>query len=135
LLVGNAVNVHVSRWIGQQLLTREPWEGPDGDPLDTMSPLPPAAWFDGSKRRRAAVSTWPVDYARQPLEAFLSFEPKPLSYRATLGFYNRATKSTLRFSDGFLDAIRCHMENMARGYPPSDSARPQHFFAFDSAIA
>jgi DNA (cytosine-5)-methyltransferase 1 len=135
LLVGNAVNVHVSRWIGQQLVSRVPWDGPDGDPLDPTGPLPAAAWFDGSKRRSAAVSTWPVDCARHPLERFLSFEPKPLSYRATLGFYNRATKSTLRFSDGFLDAIRCHVEKMGRGYPPSDSTRSQHFFAFDSAVA
>jgi DNA (cytosine-5)-methyltransferase 1 len=135
LLVGNAVNVNVSRWIGEQLLRCESWVGPEGDVLEPTSSLPPAAWFDGRKRRRIALSSWPVKVPTQPLEAFLSFQGKLLSYRATLGFFDRASKSTLRFTDGFLEAVQRHVQRMAVEYPSSTSAQAQRFFAFDSAVA
>jgi len=45
------------------------------------------------------------------LAAFLKYPTRPLSERAARGFLGRAERSTLRFPDGLLDALRDHLES------------------------
>lgn len=112
VLVGNAVNVEVSTWIGERLANLMPYDGDRGTPLIPGDPWPEAAWYDGSTRYAASIGTRPVDRPRQPLANFLHHPGTPLSLRATDGFYRRIDKSTLRLKDGFKDAIKAHLEKM-----------------------
>ena len=111
-LVGNAVNVEVAKWIGRNLLQSTRFEGPEGEELREGDPFPQAAWYDGTRRRRANLTTWPVKKPRKPLADFLKHPGKPLSYRATQGFFSRANNSSLRFADGFLVAVDRHLKRM-----------------------
>jgi DNA (cytosine-5)-methyltransferase 1 len=114
LLIGNAVNVEVSTWIGRNLALRQPWNGPDGEPLPVGSRWPAAAWSDGRTRRHIGLGAWPVRRASPPLADFLAHEGNLLSRRATEGFYNRILKSPLRIKDEFKAAIRQHLSRMER---------------------
>jgi DNA (cytosine-5)-methyltransferase 1 len=49
------------------------------------------------------------------LRSFLAQPLRPLSRRATAGFYERALRGGLRFSDGFLFAMAEHLEEMSSG--------------------
>ncbi|MGV8841142.1 MAG: DNA cytosine methyltransferase [Bauldia sp.] len=112
MLVGNAVNVAVSRWIGQRLGSRIDLELPEGMPLVNGGKWPESAWFDGTKRRSLPLSTWPVDVRGPGLEEFLSKPGMLLSARATAGFLSRTRESRLRFKPGFVAAIERHLDVM-----------------------
>ena len=111
-LVGNAVTVNAAAWIGKRL--RNPGEyDPTGDvALGASESWPIAAWNVGSGRHRAQLSTWPLQLASEPLEAFLRHETQDLSVKATAGFLSRAEVARLRFPAGFLDAVRAHLARM-----------------------
>lgn len=109
-LVGNAVNVAVSAWIGERLAYRLPYGGPSGVEMLDTARWPSAAWFDGKTRYEVELGTWPVAYPRQPLAQFLRHPGSPLSIRATAGFYDRACKSLLRFKPGFKEAVKAHLD-------------------------
>ena len=113
-LVGNAVSVPVSTWIGRRL--REP-----GTPIDTVEkPLselkawPRAAWGRTGTTNAVEIGTWPARMRYHPLAGFLKRPLTPLSARAAEGFYNRALKSKLRFPPGFLDAVAAHLQSMGQ---------------------
>ncbi|WP_342703281.1 DNA (cytosine-5-)-methyltransferase [Burkholderia arboris] len=112
MLIGNAVNVAVSTWLGEQLATQRPYEGEPGTPLVEGKSWPAAAWFDGKVRYEVPIGTWPVNEDRQPLARFLNHSGAPLSLRATAGFYKRICESTLRFKPGFKEAIAAHLKRM-----------------------
>lgn len=112
LLVGNAVNVEVSAWLGRMLAERSRSSDVCASEIREGQALPPAAWSDGKKRLAASVSTWPVAFARRPLAEFLHYPGSPLSMRATAGFYARICASTLRFKPGFKEAIASHLRKM-----------------------
>jgi DNA (cytosine-5)-methyltransferase 1 len=112
-LVGNAVSVPVSAWLGQAL--REGGSHYDGSRdvlVEGEQPWPKAAWGRKGKVYRAQVSQWPRHDAYQHLSDFLWFEKLPLSQRATAGFLSRAEASTLRFPQGFLDAVARHLQRV-----------------------
>jgi len=114
-LVGNAVSVPVAAWLGKRLnrpghydVGRDrPW------PLKCGS-FPRAARHDGVSRYAVEVGAFPLWRKREPLHQFLRYDGTPLSARATAGFLSRAEASTLRFAEGFLDAVRAHLELMCR---------------------
>jgi DNA (cytosine-5)-methyltransferase 1 len=111
-LVGNAVSVHVARWLGWQLT--EPGSiAADTYPLESGSPWPAAAWGRRGQSWQVDVSMWPVRRRRLHLEEFLNHPVTPLSARATQGFLNRAEAGSLRFPPGFLDDVSAHLELMA----------------------
>jgi DNA (cytosine-5)-methyltransferase 1 len=112
-LVGNAVSVPVAEWIGRRL--REPGTVLDFDTaaLKPQTPWPMAAWNVGQGRVRVAASEWPVRRKQQSLSTFLRYPTAPLSAKATAGFLSRAEVAPLNFDDGFLDAIRAHLQRMA----------------------
>jgi DNA (cytosine-5)-methyltransferase 1 len=111
-LVGNAVSVPVAEWIGRRL--REPGKVLDFEvaALKPHTPWPTAAWNVGQGRVRVAASEWPVRRKQQSLSTFLRYPTAPLSSKATAGFLSRAEVAPLNFDDGFLDAIRAHLQRM-----------------------
>jgi len=111
-LVGNAINVEVAKWLGGQLRTRKRFQGSCGVRMTAGQAFPPAAWFDGENRFAVPLSAWPVRKGKRELSEFLRYEGKPLSLRATKGFYQRAKKSSLRFAEGFLPAVAQHLARM-----------------------
>jgi DNA (cytosine-5)-methyltransferase 1 len=109
-LVGNAVNVKVSEWVGSNLGHVGEFEAPDMR-VHELSEVgwTTAAWNVGSGR--AGMKLSPVLEIKPiiPLHEFLLDELRPLSYRATAGFVMRAERSSLRFPAGFIDALRTHL--------------------------
>jgi DNA (cytosine-5)-methyltransferase 1 len=114
VLVGNAVNVRVSKWIGQRLANRRTFDGPEGSLLGEGERWPAAAWFDGRRRYRVDLGPWPVARKRSALAEFLSKPGMPLSLRATAGFYKRMRSSRLYFKPGFAAAVEKHLRRMER---------------------
>jgi DNA (cytosine-5)-methyltransferase 1 len=112
MLVGNAINVRVAEWLGRQLAHPTRYVGPSGKPFAKGDRFPTAAYWDGKFRLAYGLESWPVAQPTADLEKFLRFDPRPLSYKATLGFYSRAKQSTLNFPSGFLQAISNHLKRM-----------------------
>jgi DNA (cytosine-5)-methyltransferase 1 len=108
-LVGNAVSVPVTRWIGRRLARPGRFRERAMMPLFPGVRWPHAAWNVGEGRFTSRVSMWPVRREPKLLHEFLA-ETEQLSLRATAGFLSRTRKSSLRFAPGFLDAVRRHLE-------------------------
>lgn len=112
-LVGNAVTVGAARWIGERMGNPGTYDWMLDEPLRPDPKWPKAAWcFEPGRRYAAALSAWPRRTPTPPLAAFLQFEPKALSARATAGFFRRAQVSSLNFPDGFLEAIQAHLREV-----------------------
>lgn len=112
-LVGNAVTVGVSRWLGERLANpgvpiRE------GVALPTGAKWPTAAFGSGGEAWSMDVSMWPQQrpYRHLSESVDLALAP-PLSARATAGFLSRAERSSLRFADGFIEEMTEHSVVMA----------------------
>ncbi|MFD1935146.1 DNA cytosine methyltransferase [Nonomuraea mangrovi] len=114
-LVGNAVTVGVSAWVGHRLTN------PGTPSLDRSSPLPQAArwptaaWGKSGERWVLDLSLWPERHPYQHLLDVVDAEAAvPLSLKASTGFYNRLMKSRLRYQEPFALALKAHIEHMAR---------------------
>ncbi len=112
-LVGNAVSVPAAEWIGRRM--RNP-----GEPLDFPTVTfrdhhrwPTAAWNVGNGRVRVEASEWPIRRKPRSLEAFLRYAPAPLSEKATAGFLRRTEHAKLRFPEGFIAAVRAHLDRVS----------------------
>jgi DNA (cytosine-5)-methyltransferase 1 len=105
-LVGNAVSVPVAGWTGERLAISSGTFAGEHELLQPGDPWPKAAWGRDYKAHRASVSVWPRQERYHHLDRFLTGPLRPLSDRALTGFLGRATRSTLRFPPGLLDAIR-----------------------------
>ena len=118
-LVGNAVSVPAAAWIGRTLNQRpgdvpnETWE------LGATGSWPDAAFGKGGEHRELSCSSWPVMSDTEPLAAFLKYPTKPLSERATLGFYKRLTGGSLKYPREFGLALENHL-----GFKPASIAPP-----------
>lgn len=111
-LVGNAVSVPAAAWVGRRLAR-------PGVPLNLVTSAlgeskqwPAAAWNVGHGRFGVEISERPVRKRYVSLDAFLRYEPAPLSVKATTGFLRRTEVARLRFPPGFLDAVRKHLQRM-----------------------
>ncbi|MES1174033.1 MAG: DNA (cytosine-5-)-methyltransferase [Myxococcales bacterium] len=111
-LVGNAVTVDVATWLGRKLRRYGEYRGEDDRALKPGDVWPRAGWSMGSARHASSVSTWPVQKVAAPLHTFLRFPGDLLSEKATLGFFTRASASTLRIPEGFLDRVEAHLNVM-----------------------
>jgi DNA (cytosine-5)-methyltransferase 1 len=111
-LVGNAVTVDVAEWIGRRLRAPGDVVVQVGERLEPGRAWPRAAWNVGDGRHRVIASEWPCARPRVALDRFLEFAPEPLSAKATAGFLERTGRSSLRFPEGFLPAVRAHLERM-----------------------
>jgi DNA (cytosine-5)-methyltransferase 1 len=111
-LVGSAVTVPIAQWLGQRLSQPGEYHSGRDRELIAESGWPIAARFDGKKRWKVEISSFPVWRHREPLTSFLWYQGKLLSARATRGFLARADSSSLRFVDGFKDRVRAHLRFM-----------------------
>jgi len=112
-LVGNAVSVPLTRWIGERLSRPVPYR-PDADvelPLEAR--WPSAAWGSAGRVFATGHSLWPLPRPDIQLESFLQYPPVPLSARATAGFLERTRRGTLHFPTGFLAAVEAHLERVS----------------------
>lgn len=112
-LVGNAVSVPVTRWLGSRLSAPAVYDSTFDPPLRSKQKWPNAAWSLGGDIHVATVSEWPLDVPSSSLVEFLENPLRPLSSRAASGFHRRAAASTLNFAPGFLDAVERHLETMS----------------------
>jgi DNA (cytosine-5)-methyltransferase 1 len=88
-LLGNAVSVPISEWIGGRLLSHQPYSAAHDWPTEETSPWPSAAWGKDGRRFEVTTSTWPVRRHLVPLTEFLTHPGKPLSERAATGLLKR----------------------------------------------
>lgn len=112
-LVGNAVSVPVSRWLGERLRDSRPYDGSADEELSASDRWPTAAWGEDGVAHRADVSMWPRHEPREPLAAFLDYPTAPLSARATVGFLGRTRRGRLRFPEGFIEDLERHLERVS----------------------
>jgi DNA (cytosine-5)-methyltransferase 1 len=108
-LVGNAVTVGVSEWLGTKLLSPGKHDPRNGAlVIDGRWPL--AAWGSGGKVYRADVSMWPVQLPYQHLLDTVAYaSAQPLSHRAAAGFYSRMRQAKLTFDEQFKTDIAEHV--------------------------
>ena len=110
-LVGNAVTVAVSAWIGGRLVEHGHYDSSQDELLHRRGAWPRAAWGIAGERYIASVSAWPCRIPSPPLEDFLRFPTTPLSPRAAAGFFSRAQRAKLRFPAGFLELVQRHLDS------------------------
>jgi DNA (cytosine-5)-methyltransferase 1 len=111
-LVGSAVTVPIAHWLGRRLSDPGEYYRARDREMPGDSRWPVAARFDGTRRWKVEISSYPVWLSREPLASFLHHEGNPLSARATRGFLARADLSSLRFVEGFKERVRAHLRNM-----------------------
>lgn len=113
-LVGNAVNVKMSTWIGEGLANLDLPKVEIVGASEVEDGLwPTAAWNVGEGRMGLKLPTNFDLVPLVPLGEFLTEPLIPLSYRACNGFVTRAENSTLNFPDGFLEALRTYRDSIA----------------------
>ena len=108
-LVGNAVTVGISEWLGSRLVNPGEHDVAEGE-LVTDGRWPLAAWGGKAKVYTSRVSIWPV---REPYRGLLGTvdhrNARPLSNRAAAGFYSRMERATLRFDERFRQDVADHV--------------------------
>lgn len=116
-LVGNAVNVRVSEWIGRRLAEPGHYSDSRDRRFARGGRWPTAAWSLGEGVFASSVSEWPEPHAHESLEQFLRFDGEPLSVRAAGGFRERLNRSALD-DRGLVSALDQHV---ARNGPAPSS--------------
>lgn len=112
-LVGNAVTVGVSEWVAGRLV-RPGSIGCEMRELAPEDPWPTAACGAGGRRWAVHASMWPVRQPYVHLDQIVDLRaPRPLAVRGAAGFYDRATRGSLRFAEGFLDDVAEHIDHVA----------------------
>ena len=104
-LLGNAVSVPVSSWIGARLSVPGEYDSEKCSLLDSNNGWPNAAWNVGKGRFSSSVSNYPLKRRTTGLSSFKTDNWPNLSERALAGFIKRARGSKLRYPNGFLDAL------------------------------
>jgi DNA (cytosine-5)-methyltransferase 1 len=112
-LVGNAVTVGVSTWLGRRI--RNPGEPfLEGAALQAGDRWPTAAFGAGGKVWTVDVSMWPKHERYQHLAEVVDLSSaQPLSARGAAGFLSRARRAKLRFVEEFLDDLEEHVALMS----------------------
>jgi DNA (cytosine-5)-methyltransferase 1 len=109
-LVGNAVSVPMSTWVGKRLLNPGTFDESESSPL--AGSWPDAAWGSGGRTLVVPRSHFPVVCETPALLDFLEYDTTPLSERATAGFLTRAKRGSLRFPNGFIDDVAAHLDRV-----------------------
>lgn len=111
-LVGNAVTVGVSAWLGRRI--RKPGEPSlEGAAMQAGDRWPNAAFGAAGKVWGVDVSMWPIHAKYQHLSDLVDLATaQPLSERGAAGFLSRARRAQLRFAEGFLDDLDEHVAFM-----------------------
>ncbi len=111
-LIGSAVSVPVSKWVGERLARPGRYDRLLDGAFPEQGKLPRAARFDGVRRHSVDVGADPIGVRPDPLADFLMYPGTPLSVRATSGFLSRTRIATLRFPEGFIPAVEAHLGNV-----------------------
>lgn len=109
-LVGNAVTVGVTEWIGRNLVTTKRWQEDASTPFDPMRSWPTAAWGGDGKRFAVDVSMWPTQRKYQHLTDLMGDDYQPLSQRGIAGFYDRLCRGNLNVPEEFRRDVKEHVE-------------------------
>lgn len=111
-LVGNAVTVGVSAWIGHRLA--QPGDAYlAGAAVQAGNRWPRAAFGAAGKAWAVDVSMWPVHEPYVHLGDVIDLtSATPVSARGAAGFLSRAERGSLHFMDGFLDDVADHIRFM-----------------------
>lgn len=108
-LVGNAVTVGISQWLGRRLVSPGEHDASEGTRVPGGK-WPLAAWGEHGEVFMSPVSLWPE---RTPyvhlLETVDVANARPLSHRGAAGFYSRMERSSLRFDDRFRSDVAEHV--------------------------
>jgi DNA (cytosine-5)-methyltransferase 1 len=108
-LVGNAVSVGVSQWIGEQLISPGTFDLPSTE-WTRKGAWPNAAWGENGKAWTVPVSEFPRLAPYTHLGDLLNVhKARALSHRATSGFWSRLQKSNLGRHPGFREDIADHV--------------------------
>lgn len=108
-LVGNAVTVGVSEWIGRRITTPADVVC-DEDLWDGRGAWPTAAWGEDGKVWWVRVSEFPENRPYQHLlDVVDTTAAEPLSERATAGFLGRLQSGNLGRHPGFRDDVAGHL--------------------------
>lgn len=110
-LIGNAVSVPVAEWVGKRLAEPGAFHRTRSRLIWTEKAWPKAAWGYRGEVYPVDLTAWPIQRSRPSLSEFLQYSTKALSIRAATGFLRRAKESTLRFEDGFLDALERYIKH------------------------
>jgi len=116
-LIGNAVPVPATRWIGQILNDAPKPHDQDVIELTNGDSWPNAAFGGpGADRFMVDIGKWPVARGQRHLHEFLRFDAKPLSLRAIEGFRTRLLKSSLSRPASFDLALDKYIRRIARAW-------------------
>jgi DNA (cytosine-5)-methyltransferase 1 len=111
-LVGNTICVPMVDWVVEQIMNPQGL-GAEVYSLTKKERPPKAAYGLAGKRFGVDVSMWPKKGKHPDLRGFLNEDLKPLSLRASSGFYSRAINTkTIRFADGFLNSLDEYIEKI-----------------------
>lgn len=112
-LVGNAVTVGVSEWLGRRLVSPAARDSSGDRLVQPGARWPLAAHGSTGQVWAADVSLWPT---QEPythlLEIVDATTASPLSFRASRGFRDRMARSSLRFLPAFRRDIEEHVSFM-----------------------
>jgi DNA (cytosine-5)-methyltransferase 1 len=100
-LVGNAVTVGVSEWLGRRLVSPGDWDPTLSSPLSAGSAWPLAAWGERGRAWKVDVTMWPQRKRYKHLRTLLGDDYAPLSNRAAAGFLSRLDRGNLRAVEDF----------------------------------
>jgi DNA (cytosine-5)-methyltransferase 1 len=116
-MVGNAVTVGVSDWIGQRLLSPGAWDPSLSSPLPNGSGWPTAAWGENGRVWKVDVSLWPIRKPYKHLTNLLGDDYSQLSLRGASGFLSRLDRGNLRAPEQFKIDLKEHNEYMSSTMP------------------
>ncbi|MGW1996694.1 DNA cytosine methyltransferase [Embleya sp. NPDC001921] len=112
-LVGNAVTVGVSQWLGERLVNPGEYDESEADRLSDSARWPTAAWGRKGRKWRSCATMWPQHRPYTHLMDLVEHSGlTPLSHRAAAGFYSRTQKAKLKFDENFLIDMKQHVESM-----------------------
>lgn len=107
-LVGNAVSVPVSKWLGKKLASPGAYDLEGDSALSRGGGWPAAAWGENGRVFESSASAFPVRYLYRDLETFLRFPLRHLSLKAASGFLRRIQDSSLRIPEGLEESLLQH---------------------------
>jgi DNA (cytosine-5)-methyltransferase 1 len=109
-MVGNAVTVGASRWLGGRLVSPGTHDPALDRPLEAGERWPTAAWGEPGGRFATDVSLWPVRTRyRHLLDMMKPERADAISWRGAAGFLSRLERSTLRIDPEFMVAVKEHV--------------------------
>jgi DNA (cytosine-5)-methyltransferase 1 len=107
-MVGNAVSVPISKWIGDRIMAARSSCTIAGHFFAKTGPWPRAAWGRKGFRYALPFNSFKPRVSITPLLTFLSERPERLSLRATRGFRKRLQESSLRYPPAFMTDLLYH---------------------------